>query len=105
MALKTAPGPLLLVVSGDIYRSVIQHDHDVTGQAAFHRLLSADIAGTSTRAGSTFRTIRLTPRAPQPRETQLVIKTKPGCAVQPDPIHGRCERPRYGGRCGHQAVP
>jgi hypothetical protein len=45
MALKTAPGPLLLVVSGDIYRSVIQHDHDVTGQAAFHRPLSADIAG------------------------------------------------------------
>jgi HD domain len=45
MALKTASGPLLLVVSGDIYRSVIQHDHDGTGQAAFHRLLSADIAG------------------------------------------------------------
>ena len=45
MALKAAPGPLLLVISGDIYRSVIQHDHDGTSQAAFHRLLSADIAG------------------------------------------------------------
>ena len=47
MALKTAPGPLLLVVSGDIHRSVVRHDLNGTGtgQAAFHRLVSADIAG------------------------------------------------------------
>ena len=45
MALKTAPGPLLLVVSGDIYHSVVRHRYGGTGQRAFHRLVSADIAG------------------------------------------------------------
>lgn len=44
MALETA-GPLLLVVSGDVYGSVVGHGYDQTGQRAFHRLVSAQIAG------------------------------------------------------------
>ena len=45
MALKTAPGPLLLVVSSEVYGSVMGHGYDGTGQQAFHRLVSAQIAG------------------------------------------------------------
>ena len=45
MALKTAQDPLLLVVSGDVYRSVVRHRYDGTSQRDFHRLVSADIAG------------------------------------------------------------
>jgi HD domain len=45
MALKTAQGSLLLVVSSDVYRSVVRHGYDGTRQRAFHRLVSADIAG------------------------------------------------------------
>jgi len=45
MALKSAPGPLLLVVSGDTYHSVARQCYDGTGQRAFHRLVSVNIAG------------------------------------------------------------
>jgi len=44
-ALKTAHGPLLLVVSRDVYRSAVRHRYDATGQRAFHRLVNADVAG------------------------------------------------------------
>ena len=44
MVLETAQDPLLLVVSGDVYRSV-RHRYDGTSQRDFHRLVSADIAG------------------------------------------------------------
>jgi hypothetical protein len=46
MALKTAQGPLLLVVSGDVYRSVVRHGYDGISQRPFRRLVSADVAGT-----------------------------------------------------------
>ena len=45
MALRTAQGPLLLVVSGDVYRSVVRHGYDGTSQRDFHCLVSADVAG------------------------------------------------------------
>lgn len=45
MALKTAPGPLLLIVSSEVYGSVVGHGYDGTGQQAFHRLVSPQIAG------------------------------------------------------------
>ena len=43
--LKTARAPLLLVVSGDIYGSVVRHGYDGIDPSAFHRLISAQIAG------------------------------------------------------------
>jgi hypothetical protein len=43
--LKMAPGPLLLVISGDIYCSVMRYGYHGTGQRAFNRLVNADIAG------------------------------------------------------------
>jgi hypothetical protein len=43
--LKTAPGPLLLVLSGDIHDSVLRHGGDRTGQSAFQRLVTVQIAG------------------------------------------------------------
>jgi hypothetical protein len=44
-ALAVAPGPLLLVVSGDIYGSVVDHGNGGTDQRAFRNVVSAEIAG------------------------------------------------------------
>jgi len=46
-ALKTAQGPLLLVVSGDVYGSVVHAGYDEFGERAFRRLVSAQVAGNS----------------------------------------------------------
>jgi hypothetical protein len=43
-ALKAAPGPLVLVVSGDIYRSVVCQGLGGTGREAFRRLVTARVA-------------------------------------------------------------
>ena len=43
--LKTAPGPLLLVVSGEIYRPVTRQGRGQLDQTAFRRLISARVAG------------------------------------------------------------
>jgi hypothetical protein len=44
-ALREAAGPLTLVVSGDIYRSVVRHGYDGIDQHAFHPLVRVQIAG------------------------------------------------------------
>ena len=44
-ALKAAPGPLILVVSGDIYRTVVRHGYDQIAHGNFHRLVGKRIAG------------------------------------------------------------
>jgi hypothetical protein len=44
-ALKEANHPLMLVVSGDIYGSVIRHGYDGIDRSAFHRLVTTQIAG------------------------------------------------------------
>jgi hypothetical protein len=44
-ALKAAPGPLVLVVSGDIYRSVVCQGLGGTGREAFRHLVTARVAG------------------------------------------------------------
>ena len=44
-ALKAAPGPLVLVVSGDIYRSVVCPGLGGTGREAFRHLVTARVAG------------------------------------------------------------
>jgi hypothetical protein len=44
-ALKAAPGPLILVVSGDIYSSVVRHGYDQIAHGTFHRLVGKQIAG------------------------------------------------------------
>jgi hypothetical protein len=45
-AFKASPGPLILVVSGDIYSSVVRHGHDQTDNGTFHRLVAKQIAGS-----------------------------------------------------------
>jgi hypothetical protein len=42
--LREAAGPLILVVSGDIYRSVVRHGYDGLDQRAFHQLVRVQIA-------------------------------------------------------------
>jgi len=44
-ALQAAHGPLLLVVSGDVYDSVVRHGPAGTAHTAFHRLVTAEVAG------------------------------------------------------------
>jgi hypothetical protein len=44
-ALQAAADPLLLVVSGDIYSSVVRHGYDGIDQHAFHLLVRVQIAG------------------------------------------------------------
>ena len=45
-AFKASPGPLILVVSGDIYSSVVRHGYDQTDNGTFHRLVAKQIAGS-----------------------------------------------------------
>jgi class 3 adenylate cyclase len=44
--LREAAGPLTLVVSGDIYGSVVRHGYDGIDHHAFYRLVRVQIAGT-----------------------------------------------------------
>jgi len=44
-ALTVAPGPLLLVVSGDIYGSVVDRGNGGVDHRAFRNVVSAEIAG------------------------------------------------------------
>lgn len=43
--LKAAAGPLILVVSEDIYRSVVRHGYDGVDQHAFRPLVGVQVAG------------------------------------------------------------
>ena len=43
--LREAAGPLILVVSGDIYSSIVRHGYDGIDQHAFHPLVRVQIAG------------------------------------------------------------
>jgi hypothetical protein len=43
--LREAAGPLILVVSGDIYSAVVRHGYDGLDQHAFHQLVRVQIAG------------------------------------------------------------
>lgn len=44
-ALQTASDPLTLVVSGDIYRSVVRHGYRGIDREAFHRAVRVQVAG------------------------------------------------------------
>jgi hypothetical protein len=44
-ALQGAVEPLILVVSGDIYRSVVRHGYDGIDQRAYHPLVRVQVAG------------------------------------------------------------
>ena len=44
-ALQAAHGPFLLVLSGDVYDLVVRHGTGGTGHTAFHRLVTAEVAG------------------------------------------------------------
>jgi hypothetical protein len=44
-ALRLAPGPLILVISGDIYRAVVRHGYDGIEQRTFHPLVRVNVAG------------------------------------------------------------
>jgi class 3 adenylate cyclase len=45
-AFRTAPGPLILIVSGDIYRTVVRHGSDQIDEGTFRRLMAKQIAST-----------------------------------------------------------
>ncbi len=45
-ALQVAADPLLLVVSGEIYRSIVRHGYDGIDQHAFHPLVRVQVAGS-----------------------------------------------------------
>jgi hypothetical protein len=44
-ALQATADPLILVISGDIYSSVVRHGYDGIDQQAFHPLVRVQIAG------------------------------------------------------------
>jgi hypothetical protein len=44
-ALRAAHEPLLLVVSGEVYEAAVRHDPAETGQPAFRRLVTTEVAG------------------------------------------------------------
>jgi hypothetical protein len=44
-ALRAAHQPLLLVVSGEVYEAAVRNDPTETGQPAFRRLVTAEVAG------------------------------------------------------------
>jgi len=44
-ALRVAADPLILVISGDIYRTIVRHGYDGIDQHAFHPLVRVSIAG------------------------------------------------------------
>ena len=44
-ALQAAADPLILVISGDIYRAIVRHGYDGIDQHAFHPLVRVRIAG------------------------------------------------------------
>jgi hypothetical protein len=44
-ALRASPGPLVLVISGDVYSCVVRDAPRGAGRAAFHRLVTAQVAG------------------------------------------------------------
>jgi hypothetical protein len=44
-ALREAADPLILVISGEIYNSIVRHGYDGIDQQAFHQLLRIEIAG------------------------------------------------------------
>jgi hypothetical protein len=45
-ALREAADPLILVVSGDIYSSVVRHGYDGIDRQTFHPLVRVEVAGT-----------------------------------------------------------
>jgi class 3 adenylate cyclase len=47
--LREAAGPLILIVSGDIYSSVVRHGYEGIDQHAFHPLVRVQIAGNRRR--------------------------------------------------------
>jgi hypothetical protein len=57
-ALRAAPDPLILVISGDIYRTVVRHGYDGIDQRAFHPLVCVHVAGNRRPRCSRQRRIR-----------------------------------------------
>ena len=45
-ALRETAGPLILVISGDIYSSVVRHGYDGIDRQAFHPLVRVQVAGS-----------------------------------------------------------
>jgi hypothetical protein len=43
--LQKAPGPLILVIAGDIHHAVVRHGYDGIDQRAFHPLVRVHVAG------------------------------------------------------------
>ncbi|MGH3194164.1 MAG: hypothetical protein ACRDOL_44270, partial [Streptosporangiaceae bacterium] len=71
-ALRETPDPLVLVVSGDIYSSVVRHGYDGIDQQAFHPLVRVHVAGKRYPGW-----IRIPEQAVQHKVTQIASYRRP----------------------------
>jgi hypothetical protein len=71
-ALRETADPLILVVSGDIYSSVVRHGYDGIDQQAFHPLVRVHIAGKRYPGW-----IHIPERAAQYKVTQMASYRRP----------------------------
>lgn len=71
-ALQVTADPLALVVSGDIYRSVVRHGYDGVDQSTFHPLVRVQIAGDCYVGW-----IHSSEKATQDRVTEMVDYRRP----------------------------
>jgi hypothetical protein len=71
-ALRETADPLILVVSGDIYSSVVRHGYDGIDQQAFHQLVRVHIAGKRYPGW-----IHIPERAAQYKVTQMASYRRP----------------------------
>jgi hypothetical protein len=71
-ALQVAADPLIFVVSGDIYRSVVRHGYDGIDQHAFHPLVRVQVVGSRYQGW-----IHMSEKAAQHRVTEIVNYRRP----------------------------
>jgi class 3 adenylate cyclase len=80
-ALREATDPLILVISGDIYNSVVRHGYDGIDQDAFHPLVHVQIAGNRHPGW-----IHIPGQATQRQVTNIASYRRPPNITQPE-IH------------------
>ena len=72
-ALRVGTDPLILVVSGEIYRSVVRHGYDGIDQHAFRPLVRVQVAGNHYRGW-----IRIPEEAVQHHVAEMANYPRPG---------------------------
>jgi hypothetical protein len=75
-ALREAADPLILVISGDIYRSVVRHGYDGIDQRTFHPLVRVQIADNRYRGW-----IRIPEQTTQHQVTKIASFRRPALHI------------------------